>query len=83
MAAASAVSETAEAAATGDVAVYAVGDLSGDATFGAIAEEDLSKEISIGLPVAGLVLLIVFGALLAPILPLTIGLLSIAVTTAL
>ncbi|HYJ13621.1 MAG TPA: MMPL family transporter, partial [Thermomicrobiales bacterium] len=72
----------AQAAATDDVQVYAVGDISGNATFGAIAEEDLSKEISIGLPVAGLVLVIVFGALLAPILPLTIGLLSIAVTSA-
>ena len=73
--------ETAEAAATGDVAVYAVGDLSGDATFGAIAEEDLSKEVSIGLPVAGIVLVIVFGALIAPILPLAIGLVSIAITS--
>ncbi len=73
--------EDAQAAATDDVAVYSVGDLSGDATFGKIAEEDLSKEISIGLPVAGLVLVVVFGALIAPILPLAVGLVSIAVTS--
>jgi RND superfamily putative drug exporter len=71
----------AQAAATGEVAVYAVGDISGNATFGAIAEEDLSKEVSVGLPVAGLVLLVVFSALLAPILPLAIGVVSIAVTS--
>jgi RND superfamily putative drug exporter len=73
--------EDAQGAATSDVAVYSVGDISGNATFGAIAEEDLSKEVSVGLPVAGLVLLVVFGALIAPILPLAIGLVSIAVTT--
>ena len=70
-----------QGAATTDVQVYAVGDISGNATFGKIAEEDLSKEISIGLPVAGIVLLVVFGALLAPILPLAIGIVSIAVTS--
>jgi RND superfamily putative drug exporter len=71
----------AQMAATDEVQVYAVGDISGNATFGKIAEEDLSKEVSIGLPVAGIVLVVVFGALLAPVLPLTIGLVSIAVTS--
>ncbi len=73
--------EDAQAAATDEVNVYAVGEVSGSATFSTIAEEDLSKEVSIGLPVAGLVLVIVFGALLAPILPLAIGVVSIAITT--
>ncbi len=73
--------DDAQGAATDDVAVYSVGDISGNATFGTIAEEDLSKEITIGLPVAGLVLLVVFGALIAPILPLAIGIVSIATTT--
>ena len=73
--------EVSQAASTEEIAVYTVGDLSGDATFGAIAEEDLSKEVSIGLPVAGIVLVIVFGALLAPILPLAVGIVSIAITT--
>ncbi len=71
----------AQGAATDEVQVYTVGDISGNATFGKIAEEDLSKEISIGLPVAGIVLVVVFGALLAPVLPLMIGLVSIAVTS--
>ncbi len=73
--------EDAQAAGTEQVHVYTVGDLSGDATFGKIAEEDLSKEVSIGLPVAGIVLVIVFGALIAPILPLMIGVVSIAITS--
>jgi len=75
--------ERSQAAATDQIEVYAVGDISGSATFGTIAEEDLSKEVSIGLPVAGIVLLVVFGALIAPILPLAIGLVSIATTTGL
>ncbi len=73
--------EDSQGAATDDVQVYSVGSISGNATFGAIAEEDLSKEVSIGLPVAGIVLVIVFGALIAPILPLAIGLVSIAITS--
>ncbi len=73
--------EVAQAAATDEVSVYAVGSVSGNATFNAIAEEDLSKEISVGLPVAGIVLVIVFGALIAPILPLAIGIVSIAITS--
>ena len=73
--------EDAQAAHTDAVEVYTVGDLSGDATFGTIAEEDLSKEVSVGLPIAGIVLLIVFGALIAPILPLAIGVVSIAITS--
>src|SRR5690606_12452675 len=73
--------EDSQAAATDDVQVYSVGSISGNATFGTIAEEDLSKEVSIGLPVAGIVLVIVFGALIAPILPLAIGLVSIAITS--
>ncbi|MDQ3657620.1 MAG: MMPL family transporter, partial [Chloroflexota bacterium] len=74
--------EDAQAAHTGQVEVYTVGDISGDATFDVIAEEDLSKEVSVGLPVAGIILIIVFGALLAPILPLMIGVVSIAITSA-
>ncbi len=73
--------EDAQAAATSEIDVYAVGEVSGNATFSTIAEEDLSKEVSIGLPVAGIVLVIVFGALIAPILPLAIGVVSIAITT--
>jgi RND superfamily putative drug exporter len=74
--------DAAQASHTDAVEVYTVGDLSAN-VFGSIAKEDMSKDISIGLPVAGIVLLIVFGALLAPILPLAIGIVAIAVTTGL
>ena len=72
--------QTAQSAATDQVEVYAVGDLSGDATFGKIAEEDTSKDITIGLPVAGVVLVVVFGALIAAFLPLLLGLVAIGAT---
>ncbi|HEU0166067.1 MAG TPA: MMPL family transporter, partial [Thermomicrobiales bacterium] len=55
----------AQGAATSDVNVYTVGDISGDYTFGKIAGEDTNKDTTIGLPVAGIVLIIVFGALIA------------------
>lgn len=70
----------AQGASTSDVKVYSVGDLSGNATFGKIAEEDTSKDITIGLPVAGLVLVVVFGALIAAFLPLMLGIVAIGAT---
>ncbi|MGI8485032.1 MAG: MMPL family transporter, partial [Thermomicrobiales bacterium] len=70
----------AQAASNGDVRVYSVGDISGSATFGKIGEEDTSKDISVGLPVAGLVLIVVFGALIAAFLPLLLGVVAIGAT---
>lgn len=70
----------AQAASNDQVEVYTVGDLSGDATYGKIAEEDTSKDISIGLPVAGVVLVVVFGALIAAFLPLLLGIVAIGTT---
>ncbi|MGI8485107.1 MAG: MMPL family transporter [Thermomicrobiales bacterium] len=70
----------AQAASNSDVRVYSVGDISGSATFGKIAEEDTSKDISVGLPVAGLVLIVVFGALIAAFLPLLLGVVAIGAT---
>ncbi|MGC4108594.1 MAG: MMPL family transporter [Thermomicrobiales bacterium] len=72
----------AEGAATGDVEVHAVGDLSGSWTFGKIADEDTGKDISIGLPAAGIVLVVVFGALVAAFLPLLLGVVAIVGTSA-
>ncbi len=72
--------KVAQAATTDQVKVYAVGDLSGDATYGKIAQEDTSKDITIGLPVAGVVLIVVFGALIAAILPLLLGVVAIGAT---
>ena len=63
--------------------VYAVGDLSGEEAYGAIAEEDLSKAETVGLPVALLVLVVVFGALIAPAIPLLLGIVSIFVAVGL
>ncbi|CAA9562274.1 MAG: Integral membrane protein [uncultured Thermomicrobiales bacterium] len=69
--------EKAQAARTSEVQVYAVGDLSGNETYSKIADEDVGKEISVGLPVAGVVLIVVFGALVAAFMPLAIGIVAI------
>ena len=74
--------KAAEGAATGEVEVHAVGDLSGNGTFGKIADEDTGKDISIGLPAAGVVLIVVFGALIAAFLPLLLGVVAILGTSA-
>jgi len=70
----------AQAAASGEVKVYTVGDLSGNATYGKIAEEGTSKDISFGMPVAGIILIVVFGALIAAFLPLLLGIVAIGAT---
>lgn len=72
----------AEAAANSNVEVHSVGSLSGSGTFGKIAEEDMGKDISIGLPAAGIVLVVVFGALIAAFLPLLLGVIAILGTSA-
>ena len=69
---------------TGDgIDVYSVGDVSSNEIYGKIAEEDLSKDLKIGLPVAAIVLIVVFGALVAAGLPILLGLVSIVVATGL
>jgi len=74
---------TAQAQQANGFEVYAVGDLSGDEAYGAIAEEDLAKSESVGLPVALIVLVVVFGALVAPALPLLLGVLTIFIAVGL
>ena len=74
---------TAEGEAGDGFAVYAVGDLSGAEVYNAIAEEDLGKELTIGLPVAAAVLVVVFGALVAAGVPIVLGLVSILVASGL
>jgi len=71
--------ETAERYQGDGIEVYAVGDLSGSEVYGQISEEDMSKDLKVGLPVAAVVLIIVFGALVAAGLPLLLGLVSIFV----
>ena len=56
--------------------VYSVGDLS-SSEIGDIANEDMSKDISIGMPVAAVVLIVVFGALIAAGIPLLLGTVTI------
>ena len=74
---------TIEAQRTADVNVLSVGNLSGDVAYGAIADRDLARAELFGLPIALLVLVVVFGALLAAGVPLVVALGSIAVATGL
>jgi RND superfamily putative drug exporter len=69
----------AQSARGNGIEVYAVGDLSGSEVYGKIAQEDLSKDLTIGLPVAAVVLIFVFGALVAAAVPLLLGIVSIIV----
>ena len=59
--------------------VYSVGDVTSDVIYAEIEKEDLAKSETIGLPVAIITLIIVFGALVAAGLPLLLGLISIVV----
>jgi putative drug exporter of the RND superfamily len=56
--------------------IGAVGDISGN-EINEMVGDDMAKDIQIGLPVAGLVLLVVFGALVAAGLPLILGVITI------
>jgi RND superfamily putative drug exporter len=59
--------------------VVSVGAVSSDHTFGTMAEEDLQRGEAIGIPVALVVLVIVFAALVAAGLPLILGAVAIVV----
>ena len=59
--------------------LLSVGDVSADHTYGAMAEEDLQKGEAIGIPIALIVLLIVFAAVVAAGLPLLLGAVAIIV----
>jgi putative drug exporter of the RND superfamily len=61
------------------VRVLTVGSISGDAIYGAIAAHDLERAELFGLPVALLILVIVFGALIAAGVPLLTAMLAIAI----
>lgn len=72
-----------ESQGTANVEVLTVGDISGNDEFSRIAEEDLVKGEMIGLLAALIVLVIVFGALAAAILPLLLAIVSIFVAVGL
>ncbi|HEX3301810.1 MAG TPA: MMPL family transporter [Thermomicrobiales bacterium] len=75
--------KTVESNGTGSVRVLTVGAISSDHTFTKISEEDLIKGEGIGIAAALVVLLVVFGALVAIGLPLALALISIAIATGL
>lgn len=61
-----------------DLQVHLVGRASVGMEFKTLAEQDLRAELKIGLPVAMLVLLVVFATAVAALLPLIVGLAAIA-----
>jgi RND superfamily putative drug exporter len=61
----------------GDYQILSVGDATLSDEFSKISEEDLSKGETIGLPVAILILVVLFGALVAAGLPVIVGFVSI------
>ena len=64
--------------------VSITGSLTADADFEKLSEEDLQKgELLIGLPAALIMLVLVFGAVVAGLVPVLLGLLSIVVAVAL
>jgi len=64
--------------------VLITGSLTADADFEKLSEEDLQKgELQIGLPAALIILVLVFGAVVAGLVPVLLGLLSIVVAVAL
>ena len=64
--------------------VAITGSLTADADFEKLSEEDLQKgELLIGLPAALIILLLVFGAVVAGLVPVLMGLLSIVIAVAL
>ena len=64
--------------------VSITGSLTADADFEKLSEEDLQKgELLIGLPTALIILVLVFGAVVAGLVPVLLGLLAIVVAVAL
>ena len=74
------VIEIVDAAETDGFETAITGELTADEDFSTLSEEDLQKgELQFGLPVALLVLLLVFGAVVAGLLPVLVALVSIVV----
>ena len=61
------------------VEVMSVGDLTINEEFNVIAEEDLVRAEVVGIPIALVILIIVFGALIAALIPVGLALVSIVV----
>ncbi len=69
--------------ATDAVTVNSVGDMTTNETFNTIAEEDLQRAELVGLPIALIVLIVVFGALVAALIPVGMALAGVAIATGL
>src|SRR3954471_20785489 len=64
--------------------VSVTGSLTADADFEKLSEEDLQKgEVQVGLPAALIILVLVFGAVVAGLVPVLLGVLSIVIAVAL
>jgi len=72
----------AQQGATSDLAWYLVGRASVGTEFKTLAQQDLKAELRIGLPVALLVLLVVFATAVAALVPVLVALSAIVVTLA-
>jgi putative drug exporter of the RND superfamily len=74
------VIEVVDAAESPDFETAITGEFTADRDFSTLSEEDLQKgELQFGLPVALLVLLLVFGSVVAGLLPVVVALVSIMV----
>ena len=62
----------------GGIRVLSAGSVSADAAFNDVVSHDLAKAEIVGLPAALIVLVVVFGALVAAGLPILLGIVSIA-----
>ncbi len=65
--------------ATDEIQVLSVGSMSLNETFAEISEEDLQKGEGIGIPIAFIILIIVFGAIVAAFVPIVLALVAIFV----
>jgi RND superfamily putative drug exporter len=66
-------------AETDAVKVESVGDLTINDVFSTTAEEDIAKAEAIGIPIALIILIVVFGAILAALIPIGLAILAIVV----
>jgi RND superfamily putative drug exporter len=72
-----------EAHRTDGFEVYSIGDLTVNEEFNTIVEEDLLAAEVVGLPITLIILVIVFGALIAAGIPLALALMAILISTGL
>ncbi len=72
--------DTVHAARADGFEVYTVGDISITEAFNAISEEDLQRAEAFGMPIALIILVVVFGALVAAGVPILLALLAMGVS---